>query len=293
MPEQRIVEAASALGAFGGVTGWAGLRWLGCAWCDGLDLDGVTPLSVCLAVDDIRRPSNAVISEERLLPGHLLEHDGLYVTVPIKSLAYEMRYAPSFRGAAVWFNIAAYSDLVSIAEMDDFLPYLNGWTGVPKLREAMAFVDENSWSPWEAWMLVIWRADAALPRPLCNRPIFDRSGRHLLTPDLLDVEAGLAGEYDGEVHAGVRQRRRDRERVDLYRELGIELVTMIRGDTARRDDLVRRMLRARERARFEAESRRSWTIELPPWWIPTFTVAQRRALSQEQRRRYLGHRQSV
>lgn len=30
--EQRIVEAAALLHGWGGITGWAGLRWLGCAW---------------------------------------------------------------------------------------------------------------------------------------------------------------------------------------------------------------------------------------------------------------------
>jgi hypothetical protein len=29
--EQRIVEAAAVLPAYGGVTGWAALRWLGAA----------------------------------------------------------------------------------------------------------------------------------------------------------------------------------------------------------------------------------------------------------------------
>ena len=31
-----------------------------------------------------------------------------------------------------------------------------------------------------------------------NRPIFDLHGRHVGTPDLLDAEAGLYGEYDSE-----------------------------------------------------------------------------------------------
>ena len=51
------------------------------------------------------------------------------------------------------------------------------------------------------------------------------------------------------------------------------------------DVVVRRMLATRARARFAAESARAWTIEKPPWWIPTETVAQRRALTADQRER--------
>ena len=34
----------------------------------------------------------------------------------------------------------------------------------------------------------------------CKAPVCDPDGRHLLTPDLLDVEQGVAGEYDGVAH---------------------------------------------------------------------------------------------
>lgn len=33
LPEQRVVEAAAVLPAFGGVTGWGALRWMGAQWC--------------------------------------------------------------------------------------------------------------------------------------------------------------------------------------------------------------------------------------------------------------------
>ena len=49
-------------------------------------------------------------------------------------------------------------------------------------------------------MMLIWMVDADLPRPLMNQPVFDLDGRHVATPDLLDVEAGLACEYNGSLH---------------------------------------------------------------------------------------------
>jgi len=35
---------------------------------------------------------------------------------------------------------------------------------------------------------------------------------------------------------------------------------------------------------------RAWTIEPPPWWISTTTVAERRSLDQAQRERLLRYR---
>ena len=77
--EQRIVEAAAVLPAYGGVTGWAALRWLGASWMTGLAPDGQTPLPVVLvtAGDDIRPQPGIQVSAERLNPAELTVHDGL------------------------------------------------------------------------------------------------------------------------------------------------------------------------------------------------------------------------
>jgi hypothetical protein len=44
---------------------------------------------------------------------------------------------------------------------------------------------------------------------LVNRPVFDQHGHHVATPDLLDVEAGVVGEYDGAMHRGRARHARD------------------------------------------------------------------------------------
>src|SRR5262245_65964397 len=48
VPEQRIVEAAAVLPPYGGVTGWAALRWGGATWFDGRTVHGA-PRPVVLA----------------------------------------------------------------------------------------------------------------------------------------------------------------------------------------------------------------------------------------------------
>ena len=140
-------------------------------------------------------------------------------------------------------------------------------------------------------MYLRW-GDLRRSRPLTNQPIFDRAGRHLLTPDLADVEAGVFGQYDGVVHELQWVRRRDLAKEELCRELGIEVVTMISTDLTDVDSFARRLEAAYRRAtqRPTRPADRGWTIEQPPWWVDTSTVARRRALSDEQRLDWLGWR---
>jgi hypothetical protein len=154
----------------------------------------------------------------------------------------------------------------------------------------MGFADENTWSPQEVTMRLIWQRDAGLPRPLMNTPVFDLSGRHIGTPDLLDVEAGVVGEYNGELHLEGTRRAIDVRREEAFRNVGLECFTMLAGDSANRPLMAARMIAARDRAGWIPEGRRAWTIVPPPWWIQTLTVDQRRSLSEGQRRRLLRNR---
>lgn len=277
----------------GAVAGWAALRWCGAHWFDGLTPDGGSQLPVVLLTGDhnIRSQPGYRVSEERRPLHDLMVVDGVVVTRHIRSVGDEMRYATNERAAVVAFDMAAYADLVSLEEMSAHLATLSGWTGIPQARAALTWCDENSWSPWESVMRGIWQHDAGLPPPLCNRPIFDRRGNLVGTPDLLDHESGLIGEYDGEVHLANERRVKDRERERKFRQLGLECVTMMRGDSANREATARAILEARSRARWQADSERLWTIEEPEWWTPTYTVAQRRGLTATQRARFLAHRQ--
>ena len=289
-PQQRIAEASVVTPAASGVTGWAGLAWLGASWFDGLADGGRTQLPVVIATGwaDVRNQPGIRICQERLDPSELFELDGLVVTEPVRSVCFEMRYAASVRQAVAALDMAAYSDLVSLEEAARYASAHPGWTGIPQCRAAIALASENSWSRQETGMRLRWELDAELPRPLCNTPVFDLQGRHVGTPDLLDVEAGLVGEYDGALHLLGHQRRRDRQREEAFRELGLEYVTVMGGDTVA--EVVHRIRSARARARFEPESTRRWTIDPPPWWVPTVTVAQRRSLSAWQRERLLAIR---
>ena len=294
---QRIVEAAALLSGWGGVTGWAGLNWVGGVWFNGLDSDGATELPVPLAVGlnhPIRCQLGVDVSNAGVPPHHQLRIDGVRTTTPLRSLTFEMRRATSVLEATKVFAMAAYNDLVSISELASFTEReLNAKTGVATVRAAIPLLTENAWSPMEPEMFHHWVTTAGRPAPLFNVPIFDRSGRHIATPDLVDPVRGVCGEYMGDVHLLRTQRSIDVGREGVVRRVGLEPVTMVAADRFAPESFVHRLHDAYARAERLPVSQRLWTIEQPSWWIDTSTVARRRALTQAQQRVALNWRRTA
>lgn len=288
-PQQRSVEAAALLRGDGeAVTGWAALYWLAGRWFDGTRADGsLRPVPLVTDREVSGRPG-VRISQEHLRHLEVRLVDGLAVTVPVRSVSFETRYAGSWWDAVVALDMACYSDLVSIAEMADYAAVIGPWTGIGQLRKAVAHADENAWSPREVIMRLRWTEEAQRPRPRCNIPVFDLRGRHLGTPDLFDPRHGVAGEYEGVVHLVGAQRARDVRREAAFREAGVETVTMVADEPP--GAFVLRLHQAYERAGRHA---RGWTVDPPPWWVPTDTVARRRALTPSERSRLLRYRRAA
>lgn len=287
--QQRVLEAATAV-PDGYITGWATFAWSGARWFDGTDRAG-RPVPVPIVVHEHRRDPQPgyVITQERLALRHCRELDGVRGTDPTRSIAFEARYAPDLVSAVVALDMAMETDLVSKVEIAAYAASLNGWTGVPLLREATLYAVENSWSPMESEMRLAWEIELGVRWIACNHPVFDLAGNHVGTPDLLDLDAGVVGEYDGALHLAGKQRSRDIKREGDFRRLGLEYVTMVAGDRRDPSDFLQRTQDARRRAR-QKGGPRQWTITPPEWWTPTVTVDQRRALTADQRSRFLRRR---
>lgn len=287
---QRLVEIGTALPAESALTGWAALHWLGVRWADGTRPDG-SALPVPILVPNHRtcaRPG-ILITAEKFGLGAIRTIDGLPITSPLRSVCFEARYARNVTQAVRWLDITLASDLISLDELRAYLPQLTAWTGIPQLREAAALADENVWSPMETELRLQWVLALGLGDVVTNRPVFDLEGRFIGTPDVLDVAAGLVGEYDGDLHLAGEQRATDIRREGLFRRIGLEYVTMTAADRRDPADFLRRTLDAIARAERTPGPRR-WTIDPPAWWTPTHTVAARRALTAAQRDRYLRRR---
>jgi hypothetical protein len=288
---QRIVEASAVLRPGDAVTGWAALSWLGGRWFAG-EGPGETELPVPLVARQwLATQSGLLVSQEHLRFREVQVVDGLPVTPAARSVTFEMRHAPTLLRAVMALDMACYSDLVSIAEAAAYAATLGTWTGIPLCRKALAHADENSWSPQEVVMRWVWTQMGSRPRPLCNVAIFDRAGRHVGTPDLLDPVAGVVGEYDGAVHLTGGQRTRDLRREGELRGHGLEYVTMIASDAGDGyRSFLSRLDTAYTHARHQDPATRSWTTVPPRWWTDTTSVEARRRLSPAVRARLLQHR---
>lgn len=288
-PHQRAVEASAVLKDDEAVTGWAALAWLGGTWFDGT-YDGVRhrPVSV-VTRRNVRAQPGFVVSQEFLHPDQIVTVDGLPVTVAVRSVTYEMRYADGLGAAVEAIDMACYSDLVSIAEVAAYVAQLGPVTGIQQARDAVVEAEENSWSPRETRMRGVWTRRAGLPRPRCNVPVFTLDGRHVGTPDLIDPLTGLVGLYHGDSHLSLVGASKDNRQDSDFRDVGLEPVAMFVTDWYDLGAFTRRLHAAADRARTRVGAR-AWTVDLPAWWTPTDTVARRRALADWQRDRFLRYR---
>lgn len=82
-------------------------------------------------------------------------------------------------------------------------------------------------------MLQAWEGELGFPRPLMNREVLDLSGRVIAVVDLLDVDSGTYGEYNGASHRSRERHRRDEARADALRRAGLEGFVLVAGDSER------------------------------------------------------------
>jgi hypothetical protein len=289
-PRQRVADAGVLLVPPSAVTGWGSLAWQGARWFEGTYGD-LTPRPVVIASPRrlFRPRPEVLVCEERFDPREVVVVDGLRVTDAVRATCFEMRYAPNLRAAVRALDMACYDDLVSIEEVSAWVSVHPSYTGIEQARLAIPLGDENAWSPAEVDFRLDW-TELVGRRPMTNRPIFDLSGRHLGTPDVVDPQTGVVGEFDGPVHLAEGRRAADLRREAAFREHGLHPVTMVSAE--RRDQSA---FHARVRSAYAAASRqaadeRRWTLEPPAWWAPTWTVAQRRQLGERDREVWLRYR---
>jgi len=249
----------------GAVTGWAALRWRGGGYFDGSASDGGW-LPVTLAIGggaSLRGHPCSAMSRERFPPTEREVVDGLPVASVQRAVFDEMRRAGTLLHAVQTIEMAAAAGLISVALMTAYVtPGRNGYTGVPLVRRALALAIDESWSPRETWLRLIWLS-LGLDPPVCNRPVFDREGRFLACPDLFDPVAGLIGEYGGADHLKRRRHQHDVSREQRLRDHGLEYFEVVTGDSGR--VAAARIMAARRRARFLPVGSRAWTLERPAW----------------------------
>lgn len=265
LPEQRILEQSMRLPAGGAVTGWAALRLHRAAFFDGLADDGTTPLPVPLCVGptgNVRGDAAVTLSYERLEDDEVVVRQGVRVTTPQRALFDAMR-AVVLRSSVAAMDMAAAARLVSIRRMRTYAEAHGSWRRASALFEALDLASEHSRSPRESALRLVWVLDAGFPSPLANCPVHDHDGRLLGVADLLDVEAGLAVEFDGAEHRGAARHTRDVAKDEAFRGRRLEVTRVTGIDLLDPEAVVRRLRAARGRARFEPAAQRLWVARPP------------------------------
>lgn len=268
-PAQRILEAAPLVPAAGALTGWAAAYARGVDCLDGLDPHTLepTPVPICLNSAAGRRNLAWVAYHRDVVGGAEVDTvHGLPVTTALRATIDGTRQASNLVEAVVFLDMVGHVldlDLVRLARWSHRHP---GRRGVERLRQATRWCDLRSASPWESRLRMFYRLQAGLPRPEVNVPVFDLDGRFLGIPDLLDVAAGLAVEFDGMDHRGRRQHRDDNVREEGFENVNL-VVSRVDSLDFRYVVVLRERLQAAYRRGLARDRRRDrFTTVEPEWW---------------------------
>ena len=266
-PAQRIVQSASIVPE-GCVSGWAAAYVLGADALDGRDpfTGSQQPVRLVLAPGASHRhlPGTRCV-RGALEAGQVVTHHGFRVTAGPRTAEDLAREAENLTEAVVALDVLVRAGLVRRRVLESDLGACTGGRGARQARLAVALCRTGVRSPWET-RLRLFVLELGLPEPLVNVPVFDLEGRFLGAPDLLDVEAGLAVEFDGAGH-----RERKQHRADNVREEGFERggLVVARADsldlTVHRAELGRRLRAAHADALRNRRPVR-WTLAAPSWW---------------------------
>ncbi len=267
---QRILEATPLVPPSGALAGWAAACVLGVDLLGGLDPYTMRPQPVSITLGrDVGRSSTSLIRYVRdsLPDAHREQRDGVSVTTPFRTAVDGARWAANLTEAVVFLDQIAHAMNLDLGELAEWLGRLRGCPGSQQARASLLSADEASASPWESRLRMFYRQQASLPKPLVNRAVFDLRGRLLGIADLLDVEAGLVTEFDGQDHRARRQHRKDNLREEDLEFANLVVCRVDSLDLRHRLALTDR-LRARHAQAMSRDRRRdAWTIDPPDWWL--------------------------
>ena len=270
-PEQRAYEVGARLRpGMALLTGWAVLRLAGARYFEGLAEDRRTPLPVPVLLPHHARLRGPEVRVERTrlpLPA-VVWRSGVPCVPNELALLHELRRAVSARRAGVMVDMALAAGVVDLDRLREAarahrrLP--------PAASYALDRACAECRSPRESDMLQVWESVAGFPRPLMNREVRDLAGRLLAVVDLLDVEAGVCGEFNGAAHRSAARQSRDERRHASLRGVGLETFAVVGSDSERVQ--VERMAAARARATWAPPDGRRWRVgafvPAPPLVVP-------------------------
>jgi hypothetical protein len=262
-PDVRIGVARLLLPDHGAVGGWAALRVLGVKVLEGDRGPHLSPQDVLLCVGTrggIRVRPGYALSRWALPQEDVLEHRGIPVTIAERSCV-EIMCREGVEEGLVAADAACAAGITSVDRLASYVEAHPRRPGIGRARLATGLVDPRSASMPETRLRFVWVVQAGLARPLVNRVVTDPSGFVAGAADLLDIEAGLVGEYDGAHHRELRQHTADNVREEGFERLNLTVVRATSIDLwPRRAALVDRILDGRRRGLARDRTREAWLL---------------------------------
>ena len=251
----------------------AGARPLGvvrpelAAFFTGLAADGsLKPLLLCAPPEariaaraGVRVFRSAVPESERS------ERAGFPVTSPTRT-AFDLARLCGWEDAVASLDLMRAGLGLDLDALQQLNRDRSGWRGVIQGRRAIQASEPGVESPQETRLRLAWAA-IGLPRPQCNVGVGTRGGDFVARVDLMDVCAGVVGEYDGAGHASAAARRSDSVRQERLEDLGLVVLRATADDLRTGADRLawcRRLLAAYRRAAERPLSVRRWRLLTEP-----------------------------
>jgi hypothetical protein len=220
---QRILDAQVAMPAGALLAGWAAAYVHGLDMLDGLDDHTMEPLPVPVLLPPGQRrrstPGICYWQTSRRIRGEVI--NGVPVTMPTRTALDLARRAPDLTEAVVALDAFLGARLLSLEQLRVAIERIPGRRGLRQARSAVDLARVGVRSSWETRLRMFAVLELGLIALQPNRAVFDRAGNLLGVPDLLDVEAALAIEYDGVRWRSARSkgdRDREQHREDNARE---------------------------------------------------------------------------
>ncbi len=192
----------------------------------------------------------------------------LPTAVATRAIFDSMQAAEDLAEAVAYVDAWLNAGVVTIDALTDYAAGRPGARHIVTIRRAIEMADAAARSPWVSRLRIFYVTVAGLPTPQVNVPIFDVGGRLLGIADLLDKEAGLVTEFDGQDHRQRRQHRADNDREEWFEDAGLVVVRADSLDlTSYESRLVDRLRSGHRRGMQRDRTRDRWTLTPPQWWL--------------------------
>ncbi|HYB81894.1 MAG TPA: hypothetical protein VED43_09635 [Mycobacterium sp.] len=177
-----------------------------------------------LIYDNRRPPAGITVHSETLVPGEVVEVDGMPVTSPARTAFDIGRRMTSRLQAVQRLDALSNATDVKINEVEAVMVDHPGARGLLRLRGVLPLMDGGAESPQETRTRLVL-IDAGLPKPRTQIRLFDDYGDFVARIDMGYEDLRVGIEYDGPQHwADREQRDRDIDRYTALLDLGWTIV---------------------------------------------------------------------